>query len=239
MNITTAIETRKSRRAYCGTPIEKDKISLFQSRIDEYNQKSGLSIRFLENGEAAFSGIRKSYGMFSGVRSLFIMKGPAADPNLKEKVGYYGELLILEATALGLGTCWVGGTFDASGIRTNPGEELICVITVGNVPAAESLKERLIYKAVHRTTKLIEQMLETDIEPPLWLKQGMKAVQKAPSTRNRQRVSFQYQKGLLRASVPAAARFDFVDLGIAKLHFALAAGGSFEMGNNGRYFPDK
>lgn len=31
---------------------------------------------------------------------------------LKEKVGYYGEQLILKVTELGLGSCWVGGTFD-------------------------------------------------------------------------------------------------------------------------------
>ena len=134
MNITQAIEIRKSRRSYLGTPIDQSKTALLKSRIEEYNQRSGLTIRFMENGSAAFSGIRKSYGLFKGVRSLFIMKGPANDPYLKEKIGYYGELLILEATALGLGTCWVGGTFDASGIRKAPGEELICVITVGNVP---------------------------------------------------------------------------------------------------------
>ncbi|MCL1873280.1 MAG: hypothetical protein FWF85_04100, partial [Clostridiales bacterium] len=28
-----------------------------------------------------------------------------------ERLGYYGELWLLQATALGLATCWVGGTF--------------------------------------------------------------------------------------------------------------------------------
>ena len=246
MNITQAIEVRKSRRAYSSEPILPKQAALLKSRIDEYNQKSGLTIRFLENGSFAFSGIRKSYGMFSGVRSLFIMKGPKSDPNLKEKIGYFGQLLILEATVLGLGTCWVGGTFDRSGIRKNPDEDLVCVITVGPVPASETLKEKLIYKAIHRKTKSLGQLCqfqgaagaEADGKAfPGWLKTGLKAVQKAPSTRNTQKVMFFEKDGLLQAYVPDTYTFDRVDLGIAKLHFELAAGGYFDLGNGGIYHP--
>lgn len=248
MNITQAIDVRRSRRAYSSEPILPQQAALLKSRIDEYNQKSGLSIRFLENGSFAFSGIRKSYGMFSGVRSLFIMKGPKSDPNLKEKIGYFGQLLILEATVLGLGTCWVGGTFDRSGIRKGPDEELVCVITVGQVPVSQTLKEKLIYKAIHRKTKSLEQLCQFQSrsqEPhaegafPEWLKTGLKAVQKAPSTRNTQKVVFLEKNGLLQAYVPDTYTFDRVDLGIAKLHFELAAGGYFDLGNGGVYHPSE
>lgn len=237
MNITQAIGVRKSRRTYLSAPIDPKQIALLKSRIEEYNVRSGLGIRFLENGEFAFSGIRKSYGMFKGVRSLFVMKGPKSDPNLKEKIGYYGELLILEATVLGLGTCWVGGTFDSSGIRTAEGEELVCVITVGNVSKSETLRERMIYKAIHRKTKSVQELSEIVGECPSWVKTGLKAVQKAPSTRNTQKVCFLYEPGNLRARVPETYKFDLVDLGIAKLHFELAAGGRFEAGNGGRFLP--
>ena len=67
----------------------------------------------------------------------------------------------------------------------------------------------------------------------------MRAVQKAPSTRNTQKVKFLYESGVLRASVPETGKFDLVDLGIAKLHFALAAGGRFEPGNGGVYIPSR
>ena len=239
MNITQAIDKRKSRRTYLPTPIRPENIALLKSRIEEYNQRSGLTMRFMENGAFAFSGLRKSYGMFKGVQSLFIMKGLKGASNLKEKIGYYGELLVLEASALGLGTCWVGGTFDRSGIRIGSEEELVCVITVGNVPKEESFRERLICKAIHRRTKSIEDMCRVSGKSPFWLKQGMKAVQKAPSARNTQKVSFAYEDGVLRASIPDTYKFDLVDLGIAKLHFALVAGGSFEQGNPGKYHPAK
>lgn len=237
MTITQAIEKRKSRRTYSDKPISPEHTALLRSRIDEYNQRSGLTIRLVEKGASAFAGIRKSYGMFKGVRSFFVMKGPAGDPHLKEKIGYYGELLVLEATALGLGTCWVGGTFDPSGIRRSSGEELVCVITVGPVPSSETARERLIYKAIHRGTKTIDQLSMVTGTPPAWFQRGMKAVQKAPSTRNTQKVLFTYENGSLRASVPDTYKFDLVDLGIAKLHFSLAAKGRFEIGNGGSYIP--
>ncbi len=234
MNILQAIEVRKSRRTYLPTPIEPRSIALLKSRIEEYNIRSGLTIRFLENGKSAFAGIRKSYGLFKGVRSLFVMKGPKSVPHLKEKIGYYGELLVLEATVLGLGTCWVGGTFDKNSIRTALEEEFVCVITVGNVPEQETKKERLIYKVIHRKTKTIQELLEITGDCPTWLKRGMKAVQKAPSTRNTQKVRFLYEQGNLYAQVPETYPFDLVDLGIAKLHFELAAGGRFAAGNGGK-----
>lgn len=243
MNITQAIDIRKSRRVYTESPVSPRQIAFLKSRIDEYNQKSGLSILFLENGSFAFSGLRKSYGMFNGVRSLFVMKGPKEDPHLKEKIGYFGELLILEATVLGLGTCWVGGTFDASGIRRQETEELVCVITVGNVPAAQTRKERLIYRAVHRKTKAVREMCQIQGKPgdslPDWLKIAMKAVRKAPSTKNSQKVMILEKNGILQAYVPDTYKFDRVDLGIAKLHFELAAGGHFELGNGGIYHPSR
>lgn len=239
MNIVQAIDKRKSRRTYCAEPIAQDKAALLRSRTEEYNLRSGLTIRFMERGGEAFFQALKSYGFFKGVSSLFVLKGPAQDPYLKEKAGYYGELLVLEATALGLGTCWVGGTYEASAVRKSAKEELVCVITVGAVPAEETFKERMIHKTLHRKSKSIEDLLDTDIEKelPAWLKTGMKAVQKAPSTRNTQKVAFSYREGILRASVPESGKFDLVDLGIAKIHFALAAGGRFEPGNNGRYIP--
>ena len=213
MNIIEAIDLRKSRRTYCSEPISQAEAALLRSRVEEYNLRSGLTIRF--------------------------MKGPSEETDLEEKTGYYGELLVLEATALGLGTCWAGATFEASAIRHSARERLICVITVGITPPSASLKERLIYKAIHRKTKPIEAMLETDRDMPEWIKKGMRAVQKAPSTRNTQKVKFLYESGVLRASVPETGKFDLVDLGIAKLHFALAAGGRFEPGNGGVYIPSR
>lgn len=239
MDYLSAIEKRASRRAYIKSPMDNMVVSKLCSLITQYNEASGLTISFMENGKAAFQGIRKSYGMFSGVRSLLVMKGPKDDPHLKEKIGYYGEKLILHATDMNLGTCWVGGTFDASAISAEPGEQLICVITVGNVPEDKTLKEKILHKAIHRHSKTIGEMSEAVGTPPSWFSSGMEAVCRAPSTRNTQKVLFLYKAGVLRASIPDTYTLDYVDLGIAKLHFELGANGHFELGNGGKFYPEK
>lgn len=232
MNDIEAIYERVSRRTYLNTPIDKDKIDFINRSIDDANKKSGLTIIFVEDGSKAFNSFGKSYGMFKGVRSIILLKGEKADPNLKEKVGYYGEILALEATKLGLGTCWVGGTFDRAILSSNKNEEIVCVLTVGNVPLDKPLKERMIYKVTHRKTKSIEEFYDGKGTVPDWFIDAIKAVQKAPSAINSQKFRFNYREGEIIASIPNTYQFDLVDLGIAKLHFELSAGCKFELGNH-------
>ena len=65
-----------------------------------------------------FTGIVGGYGKVTGARSRGGVRGraPAGDSvpdGVQAAAGYVGEGLILEATRLGLGTCWVAGTFDS------------------------------------------------------------------------------------------------------------------------------
>ena len=162
IDYVSAIHQRISRRSYLPAPIEEEKLAVLKQEIEKANQESGLSITFLEDGSEAFEGV-KSYGMFSGVRSLIVLKGWEETEHLMEKAGYYGERLVLAATALGLGTCWVGGTFDKeSEVFALPkNEQIVCVSTGGHV-AQSSLKEKVIRGVMHRKTKPIEEMVRTD-----------------------------------------------------------------------------
>ncbi|GKU24608.1 nitroreductase family protein [Clostridium folliculivorans] len=237
MDILEAIEKRKSRRSYLSTPIAKDKIEKIESLISKYNEEGGISIQLIEDGSHVFNGLRKSYGMFSGVKSILALIGKAEDPHLGEKLGYYGELLVLEATKLDLGTCWVGGTFDKKtpiGKLAND-EILVCVIPIGNVEETQTIKEKLIYKASHRKTKSVEEFYTSIGNVPQWFLEGIKAVQKAPSAMNTQKVKFNYNEGNITAGIENTYVFDLVDLGIAKAHFAIAADGDFEFGNPGKF----
>lgn len=236
MDYLKAIARRKSRRSYMDTPIDEHKRRQIEDRIRDINECSGLCIRYIAEGAAAFEGFKHSYGMFKGVRALLVMAGPAQDAHLKEKVGYYGELLVLEATDMDLGTCWVGGTFDQQSrvLKQKPEESIVCVIPIGNVQAP-ALKERMVYKVAHRGGKTAKQMMRVQGEAPEWFLKGMQAVQQAPSARNTQKTLFTYDANGVQAKIADDYPFDLVDLGIAKLHFELAAGGCFETGNPGRY----
>jgi nitroreductase len=228
-----AIELRQSRRTYLNTPIAVSSLRKLKAAIDEYNQLSGLSIQFIDDGHEAFQGINISYGMFHGVRSFIAIVAKTSDQNAKEKAGYYGELLVLKATKLGLGTCWVGGSFNRKHCpcKVLSDEALLIIITIGNVADRKDLKENIIYKLVRRHTKSLEELYSSDTPVPDWFLKGMKAVQKAPSANNRQPVYFSYKSGIVTAQVKSTDNHEQINLGIAKAHFEIGAGGKFELGN--------
>ncbi len=228
----SAIESRVSRRKF-----EKEAIADWEkeniiSLINQLNEVSGLTMTFIENGSSAFGKLRKSYGLFTNVRSIILMKGKKDDKDLKEKVGYYGEDLVLAITDLGLGTCWVGGTFDKDELTIDSGEELACVVAVGKV-AAPSFTEKILRSATHRKVKSMEERITSDQPLPQWVQNGMKAVLFAPSAKNTQKVMFKYENNILSAQIADDYSMDMIDLGIAKKHFDIEAGGKFEFGNGG------
>ncbi len=239
LTVEEAIQNRISRRNYLTDPIpEATENQLIQS-IMEYNAQAGLDIFWIADGTEAFSGLRKSYGMFKGVRSLIGLAGDPVDVHLREKLGYFGEKLVLEGTQLGLGSCWVGGTFDkkSSNLISPQGATPLLVITMGLCPPNKTRRESFIYSLTHRKTKALEELFKADVTPPEWFIRGVKAAQKAPSAINRQPVFFTYKDGEAWAEVKEEEGFQLVDLGIAKLHFALGAQGDFAWGNPGKFTP--
>ena len=230
-----AINVRCSRRHYTDVKIDDLKIKKIKNLIDGYNRKEGLNIRFIENGADAFTGFN-SYGMFKGVKALIALSGEKSVEDLKEKLGFYGELLVIEATKLNLGTCFVAGTFNKKKLNIlSEDEELVCVITIGNVPEDKSLKEKLFLSVIHRKPKKLKEFYLSDEKVPDWFIEGVKAVQKAPSAANRQPVRLKYDKGEVTAFVEKTDSFQLMDLGIAKANFSLAAHGHFEFGNHGKF----
>lgn len=238
MTLLEAIEKRISRRSYLDTPIEPEKLSRIKGLIEKYNAVSGMSLQFVEDGSKAFQGFGKSYGMFNGVRSFIALVGKTSDPDLYEKAGYYGELLVLEATVLGLGTCFVGGTYDKKNCPcvVKEDETLTCVITIGNVEDSPGFKEKMIYRMTHIGGKIqLEKIYEADREVPSWFMDGVRAVMLAPSAVNRHPVRVAYKSGKVSAYVENTKSADLMDLGIAKANFEIAAGGRFEFGNHGEF----
>lgn len=229
-----AIINRKSRRCYLGEPLAEDDRLRIEKLIAEANRESGLNFSYIEDASLAFANADKTYGLFSGVVSIIALKGPKADENLLEKAGYYGEKIVLHATDMGLGSCWVGGSFDRDKVEIGHDEKLPAVITIGYVEEELTVHERDMKKRVGLDHKTGPEMLVADLaweDLPDWLREGMTAVSLAPSARNTQKAEFSYEDGRLTASIANDYRMDMVDLGIAKLHFEIGGGGSFDWGN--------
>jgi nitroreductase len=239
MTLQEAINIRTSRRKYLERELELAHVEKLQKLISEYNRIGGFRIELVLNNGEAFKGFTRSYGMLSGVSHYLGFIAHDNDRHAGEKIGYYGELLVLHATALGLGTCWIGGTFSKSKIpfKLTENERLACLITVGNTEETYSFKEKFIHNMTHRKTKRADDMFTSDEPVPNWFLRGMEAVQKAPSAMNKQPVMFSYQDGCVKASAKSVKKYLVAfDLGIAKLHFELGSGGGEWKWGNGSGF---
>lgn len=230
-----AIKNRISKRSYTGEPLNPQHMEQVQNIIRQLNEQSGLNIELLKDGSQAFGSMKKSYGFFKNVCSVILLKGSNDLNDLFEKVGYYGESLMLDLVDLGLGTCWVGGTYDADAYEIPSGEKLVCVMPVGYISDKATLVGKVMVRS-HTMRKPVEDRIKSDVSPlPDWIRNGMEAVVLAPSAINRQKPHFEYENGFLSASVPNTYEMDLVDLGIAKFHFVSESGGHFDFGNGGRY----
>lgn len=234
MSMKEAIRARVSRRSYTREPLDEETLIALYDAVEECNRLSGLNIHLIADDPAAFSGLRARN--FSGVQTYFEMIGAADDPDLDEKTGYFGESLVLLATQLGLGTCWVTDSYDPLRVRVQPqeGEVLRCVIVVGHAREKITMRERSAARSIRHRRKEIREMLVSEEPVENWVIDGMRCVQRAPSSRNRQPVLFYYTDGAAAARVKGEGACDLIDLGIAKLHFGIGVGrGRWDFGNGG------
>lgn len=220
MTLLEAIDERHSVRRYISRPLEREAVDCLRAKIDECNSKGNLHIQLVLNERKGFSGML-AYGSFSGVENYIVMAGRRAD-DLDERVGYYGEQIVLLAQQLGLGTCWAGLSYrKVKGAYALDSEEKVaCMISLG-YPDDAGRKHKC---------KSVEDVSNASVSTPEWFEQGVRAALKAPTAVNQQKFYIEYagvKDG--RHSVRARRLFSVVgytsmDLGIVKLHFEIGAG---------------
>lgn len=246
MEIREAIRQRISCRAYGNRMMDEALVRELEETIAQINQDSGLRFQLCGPYDSGEPAVSMSDKMFVG--PVFCTAALVAQDTLDEgeKVGYYGERLVLRATQLGLGTCWVASTYDRSTLRLEleEGERLWDIIPLGYAADKTPLKQRTIRAGLRRLDKKPQDLIEADVpfdSLPEWIRQGIEAVILGPSAINGQPVVFTYKEGQLSAGLPRYKRdIEMNDLGIAKLHFELAAKeagvtGSWEWGCGGRF----
>ena len=221
MTLLEAIKNRHSIRHYLSGALTDDAVKALTDKINECNELGNLHIQLVLNETKCFTGLL-SYGSFSGVENYFVMIGEKAD-DLDERVGYYGEQIVLLAQQLGLGTCWVGLTYrKVDGVfELRLGEKLVCMIAVGYPQDNGRVLKRKTAKDVSNASDIT----------PQWFNLGVEAALLAPTAMNQQKFFFEYIPATEggKPKVKAIRKFSLVgytklDLGIAKLHFEIAAG---------------
>jgi nitroreductase len=200
-----------------------------------------------------------TYGFIKGATG-FIVGAVAPGHGDMEDYGYCLERAVLTATDLGLGTCWLGGTFAKSSfarkIDLAKGETLPAVVSLGY--PTETSRDNWVRRSAGSERRLPPAQLFFDKTPDASLdltRDGdlaalLEVVRWAPSASNKQpwrlvrsdgawhfylQRTPGYGKGLLNSLVKLAD-LQRVDMGIAMCHFELAAR---EAGLSGRWVTDQ
>jgi nitroreductase len=251
-----AMRMRTSCRSYDGAPLtdgERRGLSAAIAALPAGPFGGRLRARLIEGDEAArLSGLRLgTYGVIRGAPA-YLAAAIDDGPRAMEDFGFGFECLVLHATALGLGTCWLGGTLRrgafgaALGLR--PGEVVPCVSPVGHPRAGRrSFIDATFRRGAGSDRRKPWPELFFDGRPgvPLApaaagpLERALDLLRRAPSASNRQ--PWRVVRGgdgalhLLLARSPGYGRFlpfdlQRVDMGIAMSHLALAAAALGEPG---------
>ena len=255
------IDRRYSCRTYLARPITAgDQRRLLDFMATRSAGPLGSQARF--GLLAATPGDRQAlrrlgtYGFIKGATG-FIVGAVRRAPRDLEDCGYLLEEIILFATWMGLGTCWLGGTFTRSTFvrrfgGLERGETMPAVVSTGYIgdDGTERIRER---EEGDRRLPPDELFFERRYGEPLPAASAggyagaLEAVRMAPSATNKQpwrivrdgrdwhfhlQRTRGYGKGSPVFTVLRIADLQRVDLGIAMCHFALVAR---ECGLDGRW----
>ena len=220
MTIQEAIEARHSVRAYKDQPLSEEIVKVLEDEIVKLNNEGQLHIQLICNEPKAFQGTMAKYGKFRNANNYLVMAGKKAE-DLDERIGYYGEHLVLLAQTLGLNTCWVGLSYSKvpGTYVLEEGEKIACYIAIGYGET----------QGVGHKIKTVEQVSNASDITPSWFKKGVEAALLAPTAVNQQKFSFEYVgMNNNRHQVQAKKGISMIgytqmDLGIAKYHFEIGA----------------
>lgn len=212
MEIIEIMKQRHSVRQYSDKAIEQEKRTVLDELTATINKNSDLHIQIMYDEPKCFDSFMAHYGKFSGVRNYIALVGKKSS-ELDEKLGYYGEMLVLKAQELGLNTCWVAMTHGKSAAEVGKGEKLCCIISLGYGTV----------QGVEHKIKPASELCNCADNMPDWFRTGIEAAQLAPTAMNQQKFFFELlDNGKVKASC-GKGFYTKLDLGIVKYHFEAAS----------------
>jgi len=248
---TEVIRRRASCRSYEKTPIPPEvRAPLADFCAAQTRGPLGAQSRFLlisatEEDRAALKGLG-TYGFIKNP-TAFILGAVTRGPYDLEDFGYLLETIVLRATALGLGTCWLGGSFTRSSfaraMALRDGEVLPAVIAAGLPGESPRWMDRVIRSGAGSDRRLPWEQLFFDggFGAPLSTTgagayaEPLQLLRLGPSASNRQPWRVVKEPGVwhfylhhnpnYRKQMKLVTAIDLqrVDIGIAISHFALSS----------------
>lgn len=225
---------RRSRRQFARRQINSQLFEKLQIVCNEFRPFAGARAVLLnQSPENVFKGAIGKYGKIKDAPSVIVFIGSTDDPQMNEKTGFTGEGIILEATVLGLATCWVAGFYrpeaaaEAAEISVN--EKVLAVSPVGYAVENWTLEEKIMsgFGRSHKRKPLNELIIgfhENTLNEPI--KPILEAARLAPSAVNRQPWRFKIETdGITISTDNMNDTFSIskrLDCGIAMLHIETA-----------------
>ncbi len=247
------IKMRSSWRTYRADPIEPEKRRVVEQWLSSSpTGPFGTPLRFelvaaTADDQNALRGLG-TYGFIRGAPGFIVGTARRAARDM-EDFGYAMEQIILLATDLELGTCWLGGTFTkstfAEKIMLREEETLPAVVAIGHAAANRGAVEKLIrWGAKAKMRRPWEGLFfSSTFKQPLSMEAAgdfatvLEMVRVGPSASNRQPWRFvrsqdgrRYHLFLRRtpgygrdAKYIRVADLQRLDMGIAMCHFSLTS----------------
>ncbi|RBP65323.1 putative nitroreductase [Alkalibaculum bacchi] len=239
-SIEEVVKKRYSVRNYKDVKIESEKINEIKVFIDSLDNPFGKEVDFHlfhmeDSNEKKKLG---TYGVIKGAKN-YIGTTIKLEPMTLEALGYEFEAVVLYLAHLGLGTCWLGGTFDRKGfahaMNIKEGELLPIISPYGYAAEKKHIKElamRKMIKADYRKN-WNELFFMKDFNTPLSIEDAgdfafpLEMVRLAPSASNKQPWRVVVENNVLHfyeqkePGYSDVFPYDIqrVDLGIAAAHF--------------------
>lgn len=128
--LINAVKTRTSCRAFAGG-LDAAEYAALSYAMSRY-QLPGARLALIPVEDSFFTGTLLGTRRISGCRMIAAVVSTDA-PLSRIYAGILGESFVLEATAMGLGTCWSSGSFKRKELHVSlaADEAVLCVIAVG------------------------------------------------------------------------------------------------------------
>ncbi|MCI5745074.1 MAG: nitroreductase [Erysipelotrichaceae bacterium] len=201
------MKKRHSVRQYLNEPIDNDKKEVLNKIIEDINLKQNTHIQIVYDEPTAFNSFMAHYGKFENVTNYIALVGKD-----EEKLGYYGEEIVLKAQEIGLNTCFVALSYNKNKAKSKisilQNEKLFCVIAIGKGKN---------HGMPHHSKKR-EDVLQLVGEKPSWLDDAITACLLAPTALNQQKFIISCNNGDVDVKIKGVGPYTTLDLGIVKFH---------------------
>jgi nitroreductase len=227
-----AIFSRRSRRTFSAKPVENEKLDRLRTVCRDFRPFPGARAELVISWpEHVFKGLIGRYGRVNGAPHYIAFISDMDVAQAQEATGYMGEGIILEATCLGLGTCWVAGFYRPEAVRrdlqVSANDRVLSVTPVGYPVFEKDVSERLLEGLAGSRHRKPLSRLVIEGNPSGWTEGALEAARLAPSARNRQPWRFRVADGAVTVTEDGKPSLSSIskrlDCGIAMLHLELGA----------------